>query len=63
MIAQVHQIALLAKGKRGSDWPDRIPVMTARFSVEDDDGNVGYTDTLVQPPIFIITPVIYLLFD
>lgn len=39
-----------AKGMRGSAWPDRVPILTARFSVEDVNGNVSYVDTLVQPP-------------
>jgi hypothetical protein len=52
-----------ADGWRGPAWPDRDPVMTARFSVLDDDFNVGYTDTLIQP-LNTITPVInYLLSD
>ena len=37
-----------AGGQRGSAWPDRVPTMTARFSVRDDDFNVGYVDTLVK---------------
>jgi len=52
-----------ARGQRGSAWPDREPVMTARFSVQDDDFNVGYTDTLVQPTVSIISPIYYLLLD
>jgi hypothetical protein len=43
-------------------WPSRVPIMTARFSVRDDDFNVGYIDTLVQP-IIPIAPVNYLLLD
>lgn len=39
-----------AWGGSGSAWPDREPILTARFSVEDVDGNVSYADTLVQPP-------------
>jgi hypothetical protein len=38
-----------AGGSRGSAWPDRDPIMTARFSIRDDDFNVGYTDTFIQP--------------
>lgn len=52
-----------AAGQRGSDWPARTPVMTARFSVLDDDFNVGYIDTLVQPFIPISPSVNYLLLD
>ncbi len=52
-----------ATGQRGSAWPDREPTLTARFSVLDDDFNVGYTDTLVQPFIFISSPINYLLLD
>jgi len=36
---------------KGPAWPARIPVMTARFSVLDDDFNVGYVDTLIQSPL------------
>jgi len=49
--------------KKGPGWPSKTPVMTARFSVRDDDFNVGYTDTLIQPPVSIISPINYLLFD
>jgi len=52
-----------ARGTRGSLWPSRVPIMTERFSVLDDDFNVGYVDTLVQPPAVIISPINYLLFD
>ena len=36
---------------KGPAWSARTPVMTARFSVLDDDFNVGYVDTLIQPPL------------
>jgi len=44
---------------KGSAWPDTTPVITARFSVKDDDGNVGYTDTLIQSPSSIVPTVLY----
>ena len=36
-----------ATGFDGSSWPAMNPV-TVRFSVEDQDGNVGYADTVIQ---------------
>jgi hypothetical protein len=48
----------------GPSWPARTPVTTARISVRDDDFNVGYIDTLIQPFNFIMAPVTnYLLLD
>ena len=52
-----------ADGARTSAWPARDPIMTARFSVHDDDFNVGYVDTLIQPPISITPSINYLLLD
>jgi hypothetical protein len=51
-----------ARGARGSLYPSRVPIMTARFSVLDDDFNVGYIDTLIQS-LIPIAPVNYLLLD
>lgn len=34
-------------GSRGSSWPSTAPVKV-RFSVEDEDGNVGYADTVIE---------------
>lgn len=36
-----------AEGRAASSWPAMDPV-TVRFSVEDQDGNVGYADTVIQ---------------
>ena len=35
-------------GERGSDWPSNDPVRV-RYEVEDEDGNVGYADTVISP--------------
>ncbi len=35
------------EGYRGTDWPSNDPVKV-RFSVEDEDGNVGYADTIIE---------------
>jgi hypothetical protein len=48
---------------KGPAWPAKTLVMTARFSVRDDDFNVGYVDTLIQPPNIITPAINYLLFD
>ncbi len=47
---QIEPSLYTTEGYRGTSWPDSATVMTARFAVEDQAGNVGYTDTLIQLP-------------
>lgn len=49
------------EGYRGSDWPSNDPVRV-RFSAEDEDGNIGYADTIIKK-ITTIAPIIMYLLD
>ena len=49
-----------AKGYRGRDWPSNDPVRV-RFSVEDEDGNIAYADTIIKKTDTIAPIIMYLL--
>ena len=49
-----------AEGYRGSDWPSNDPVRV-RFSVEDEDGNIGYADTMINKVPTLAPIIMYLL--
>lgn len=46
-IVETPGIGYIAEGIPGSAWPALDP-MTVRFAVKDLDGNVGYTDTVIE---------------
>ncbi len=48
------------EGYRGTDWPSDDPVRV-RFSVEDEDGNVAYADTMIKKVRVQIPTIMYLL--
>ena len=48
------------EGEQGSSWPSNEPV-TVRFSVEDEDGNFGYADTVINRGIVMAPIIMYLL--
>lgn len=45
-IEEVPGVGYVAEGRTGSSWPATDPV-TMRFAVQDADGNVGYSDTVI----------------
>jgi hypothetical protein len=48
--------------KEGPAWPNKTPVMTGRFSVEDSDFNFAYRDTPIKNTSSI-SPILYILLN
>ena len=46
-------------GWKGPGWPQKTPINTVRFSVEDDDGNIGYVDTKIPSLLFVVPTILY----
>ena len=52
-IVPIDESLYTTEGEQGIGWPSNAPV-TVRFSVEDEDGNFGYADTVIRydPTLF-----------